>query len=371
MTEPAGIGENLSHPESTIPLDWLLDRNIPTTRSIIDSPNPDIWAYAQGVIAARYTRGIRTHLVWNSESAGIGAWPAPGSNPELLYLDRWRMFLDNVPRGAVLSATAGNEGSTPGWRDTEGQPITIETMARTAEAFADACAPYGVEPWATSIHTEPADAIALAQAVRGLCHGVPYHPYYRSLGGYPWPGWTYGTVEQVADELQEGYPDDVACCFDELGCPTLYDGITEAQQAAYCAALVGFQHPKIQRCWYFTGPRSAIPYGELADNKFWQVIGHPLAEAAFRNPSGGHEHVAAKYPEAALERYWHSIDLGIPFDIKPPPQGLGICRHWAEDPYKYGPPVAPEADEGNGNSIQLFAKMPIRWTPGGPEDVQP
>lgn len=83
------------------------------------------------------------------------------------------------------------------------------------------------------------------------------------------------------------------------------------------------------------------------------------------------EPAVAKYPEPALARYWQSIDPSIPFDISPAPAGLGICRHWAEDPYKYGPPTGDEAADGDGRSIQLFAKRPIRWTPQGAEDVEP
>lgn len=289
MTEPLGIGENICHPESTIPLTWLLERNISTTRSVIDSPDSAIWAQAIGTINERYAAGIRTHLVWTSQSAGTGAWPASRSHAEGLYISRWVLFIDQCQHGAVMSATAGNEGDTPGWVDTDGEPITVETMARTAEVFAQACAPYGVQPWATSLLSGPDKSYIkdLSAAVRGICYGVPVHPYYRSIASSPWSGWHFGTVEDLADYCAEVYPDDVACCFDELGCPTQYDQIGEQRQADFIASCVRFAHPKIERLWYFTGPREAIPDAELAEGKDWQVIGHPLAEAAFYNHPGG------------------------------------------------------------------------------------
>lgn len=298
-TKPAGIRDNICHPESTIPIEWLLDHGVDCVGSIIDSPEPEVWARAQRVIAIRHSVGILTHLVWNSESAGTGAWPHPHTAAEEVYLNRWRSFMQGCPGGAVVSATAGNEGSTPGWVTTEGEPITIGIMAATAEAFANASARFGVQPWATSIHTAPVHARDLARAVRGLCHGVPYHPYYRSLRGRPSTPdvnilgrpdeWRYGTVEAVADlfaDSEIGYPDDVACMFDELGCPTVYDDIGEDGQRHFVEGVIRFDHPKIDRLLYFGGPWGVVPEAELEEGKDFYIIGQPqgLAEAAFINP---------------------------------------------------------------------------------------
>lgn len=289
MSAPAGIGENLCHPESTIALEWLLDRHISTTRSIIDAYNVAMWERVYETLALRSAHGITAHLVWNSEGSGLPAWPEPHSMAMSLYVQRWMQFMDGAPVGSVASATAGNEGDTLGWVTTDGNPITVDVMARTAERFARACAPHGVQPWATSLLSGPDRPIIreLSRAISGLCYGVPVHPYYRSIGGAPWPDWYFGTVEDLADYCGDVFPDDVACIFDELGCPTVYDGIGESGQAAFCAAVVGFQHPKIDRLWYFTGPEQAVPQAEIDQGKDWWIIGRPLAEAAFRNALGG------------------------------------------------------------------------------------
>lgn len=74
-------------------------------------------------------------------------------------------------------------------------------------------------------------------------------------------------------------------------------------------------------------------------------------------------------PEKALQTLWHAVrksDRQVPFDRR-----LGICNRWTEEPYRFGSPLGPEQDDGEGGVIQVFTRAAIRWTPGvGPEVIE-
>lgn len=193
------------------------------------------------------------------------------------------------------------------------------------------------------------------------------HEYTKVAPGFTGPP---GGEALNLSQYRAVLPGHIGIIMSEIGLSS--DQAGEQAQADYCESImrhcIGLDDLALVS-WFCGHPYNG--WGLVRPDGSVKPAYSAYQRAVQHGDDGGGVPVAAKYPWPALEKYWRSIYPEIAFDIRPAPHGLGICRHWAEDPYKYGPPVSNEASDGNGNTVQLFAKRPIKWTPNGAEDMEP
>lgn len=227
------------------------------------------WSWQVVIESARdvAVAGVKTLVVFNTEAWGGVVDDLTGMANAL---DR---FL-GLAAGAVAAIESGNELDTPGWTDSHGAPITDALIAAVGRRAAEVCRRHGVICLAPSLLSGPTEGRfqRIASGVVGHVDAMAVHPYYRSVGGYPWPGWTFGSVEAAADECQRlgsGLP----TWFTEVGCTTRYDSIGQIAQANYTTALRGFQHPSIPVVMQFALYDRCGSQHELeVEHKDWGLI---------------------------------------------------------------------------------------------------
>jgi hypothetical protein len=287
-----------------------------------------------------------------------------------------------------------NELDTPGWTDSHGDPISDALIIAVAAAGAAVCRRHGVLAIAPSLLSGPAEGRFehVAAGLVGVVDALAVHPYFRSIGGFPRPGWIYGTIEDAAEDcrrLSHGLP----VWFDEAGCPTVYDNIGQRGQADYTTALRAFQHPAIAVINQFALHDGVGGPDELAQGKDWGLIGygptgrkeayHAYAEGPGGQPAPGPDPRAdppttdpppppspdpfeqMSADEASLMDIWTSFRSDIPFA---PSSAIG--RLWRTAPSKFGPPVGIERYDRDENgepvvALQSFASgARLRWRKG-------
>lgn len=217
--------------------------------------------------------GVKNLVVFNTEAYGGVV------NDVHLMERRLRQFLE-LAGGSVHAIEPGNELDMPGWTDNGlspeqgGRPISNELIAEIGVRAADVCQQFGVICLSPSLLTGPGEGRfeAIARALQGSKIGaMAVHPYGRSVGGQPEPGWIHGTVEAASDECRDlgtGYH----TWFTEVGCWTKAGTRGFVGQREFIEELKRFEHEFIDVVFYFTAFDAAVPEGEMVEGKDWGLI---------------------------------------------------------------------------------------------------
>lgn len=176
----------------------------------------------------------------------------------------------------VHGVESDNEVDTGGWDIGDGHtPISADWMARSAIAAADVCAGFGVECIGPSFLGGPATdafrATTYAMAQHGGFAACAQHYYGKSIGGAPYPGWNFGTMEDAANDsfsVSSGLPIDVT----EVGCYSRAGGIGHDAQARFVEAFCAFEHPHVRRLYLFDLNDWVTPDGEYNNGQDWGLI---------------------------------------------------------------------------------------------------
>ncbi len=281
-----GICHNADMPRSRLTPETARIWRLKWARSITYYSGGNGLAWQRTIESARALRAVGTQslVVFNTEAYG-GAVKDIGR-----LCSELERFLD-LAGGAVAAIEPGNELDTPGWTedgrpiDDGGAPIGDQLIIDIGAAAADVCSRYGVLCLAPSLLSGPGEGRFEAIA-RGLVgskvHGMAVHPYGRSAGGHPSPGWIWGTIEDAADEcdrLGHGF----RTWFTELGCWTRRGDLGEAKQREFVRAAATFQHRAIEMVSYFALNDWVVPDAEMAELKDWGIFtraGTPKLSAA-------------------------------------------------------------------------------------------
>lgn len=268
-----GLCHNANFPDSTLTLDLARALRPARARTIVYKD-----ARMRELVIANaldlQSIGITSYFQCNTEFFG-------GVIEDLtLHQAELRTFLDACKSAGLRGVTVsgGNEVDTPGWTTGAGAEITPNLIAQIGKRTADVVWDYRDLAYtcdSPSLLRGPSEGIFEVVAYRlaryGKTRAMAVHPYYCSIGGYPTPGWHFGTVEGKADEcrsLGSGLP----TCFEELGCPTRFEGIGQGNDASFAHAERHFRHDAILELFDFALTDRMVPRGELQEGKDWGLL---------------------------------------------------------------------------------------------------
>jgi hypothetical protein len=264
----------------------------------INTDHPDRKESFDRVIASarelKDLAGVDTLVVFNSESFG-------GADDDIDQMTtRLEAFL-NLADGAVAAIEPGNE--------LDHQAVfhlSDQRIIDIGRAAAEVCHRHNVKCLSPSLLTGPEEGHfeTIAKGLAGHVDAMAVHPYYCSVGGKPFEGFVFDTVEhkaEVCDNLaRQAEGVGLSTWFTELGCPSSSRWYSEgeralirnrlgfvpeigpADQAAFTAAVRSFQHDAIEVIMQFALFDTVVPQDELNVGKDWGLLGlGNVAKASF------------------------------------------------------------------------------------------
>lgn len=363
----SGLCDNANFSETTLTRAMAFDLQPGWRRTIVLPGNEQmVIDSARDVAVAR----VNTEVVYTTQSASCAVDD----------LEAYQKALDrflSMANGAVHAIGIMNELDTPGWTDSHGNPISDALIIAVAAAGAAVCKRHGVLAISPSFLGGPAEGRFehVAAGLVGVVDALAVHPYFRSIGGFPRPGWIYGTVEDAAEDcrrLSHGLP----VWFDEAGCPTIYDNVGQQAQADYTTALRAFQHPTIAVINQFALHDGVGGPDEIAQGKDWGLIGYGGRKEAYHAYAEGPGDVPVPVPDpdpvptpepepvlaadqAALMDIWQAVRSDVPFN-----PDAAFCRYWLDHIADMGSPVGPEHVADDGSVWQGYTRGRFKWSGG-------
>lgn len=210
--------------------------------------------------------GVENLVVFNTEAFG-------GQVDDLnLMCRRLDEFL-TMAGDSLHAIEPGNELDTPGWTDSRGRPISDDLIITIGRQAAEVCHRHGVLCLSPSLLTGPTEGRfqRVVAGLAGVCDAMAVHPYGRSVGGQPSPGWLHGTVEDAADECRD-LGNGMRTWFTELGCWAAAGDRGFEGQKRYIEELGKFNHPAIETVFYFAAFDAMVPEAELRQGKDWGMV---------------------------------------------------------------------------------------------------
>lgn len=263
-----GVAVNTSYVHSTPSVQHLITGGVSCVRSLI---MPDQQARCI-TLAKRYRdeMGAYTSFVFTSQCARDHHWlyDQTGYLAELNYLCnkiRQAGLRDHV----IIEGE--NELDNPAWGHTAEQIIEFNAVA--AQVVHSHDLKYAMTP----LLQGPKEWL-FQRMVEELLQDLDYaniHIYGRSIKGYPWPGWNYGTIEDAVEDIASiaFRPYALQTLISETGVYTqLSKDFSEFKQRGFWQGLQALQHPAIKAICGFTMYDAAVPYEELAEGKDFGII---------------------------------------------------------------------------------------------------
>lgn len=228
-------------------------------------------------LAKRYwfEAGCETSICFTSQSAGR-SWLYERQE-HMAKLEEFAVMVKDNGCRDFLSIEWENEQDNPAWN------IPHQDIVAANQQALNIVKRHGLKFTPMAVLQGPMEGLFAAlnpgmDAANQPAYGN-IHIYGRSLGGFPYPGWNFGTVEDAVTEIESllwgaernGVQLWIPTRITETGVYTRMAGgsFSQVRQRGYWQAAKAFQHPAIDAICLFTLWDWAVPQEELDEGKDW------------------------------------------------------------------------------------------------------